>query len=196
MTIPSTFPTAARQSTAVILGLFLGLGMSGSLASDENGAKVAVDAGEKLFDPANRPLISYRDFDTYLSVVRRGERLSVLVEAYGRIGSPVDLPDEFAQVDQIQKGPDDKAIVLGRATGLVSEVAIIDIRKRSLLDHFWAYQPKSSPNGRWIAFVKFFPAHGAYLPEDQYRLYDLTRTPQENRPVRPDLGTGTPSPTV
>ena len=62
-----------------------------------------------------------------------------------------------------------------------TEVFIVDPSKKALVDSFSAWYPVISPNQRWIAFVKAFPLHGVN-GSDQYLLYDLTKSPAENRP--------------
>lgn len=191
--MPTVRTKTTRWGATMILGLLTSLVMTVSWASD-SGPDVLVDTGEKLFDPAQHQLVSYSDAEVNLGIVRRGKYLSVSVEPRGLPGSVLELPNEFAQVDQIRRVIGDKAVVLGWANSSVKAVAILDLQRQSIIDHFWAYEPTLSPDGRWIAFIKFFPAHGVDSPESQYRLYDVAKTTTGNRPRRPDRGTGAPDP--
>ena len=64
-----------------------------------------------------------------------------------------------------------------------SDIFRIDRRSRRIIDHFWAYSPALSPDGRWLIMREMFPLHGNVLTE-QYLLYDLEATPAANRGIR------------
>jgi hypothetical protein len=51
-----------------------------------------------------------------------------------------------------------------------------------VVDEFAAYRPVLSPDQRWIAYVKIYPLHGTEAT-DEYLIYDLTKSPVQNRPV-------------
>lgn len=97
----------------------------------------------------------------------------------------VRLPDELAQIDRIQAGVNDMLLVKGMVNGSGSEVVLIDTRASRSVDSFLCYLPEFSPDGRWIAFIKFYPTHGVD-GEDHYMVYDPTRTASQNRP--PGIG--------
>jgi len=63
----------------------------------------------------------------------------------------------------------------------VAEIDIYDVASGKLVDQFWCYGAVGSPDGRRIATVRFHPVHVA-SPESQYRVYDLARSPEQNRP--------------
>jgi hypothetical protein len=44
------------------------------------------------------------------------------------------------------------------------------------------YSPSISPDGKYIAFTKFFPPHFVTSPADHSMLYVVARSPHENRP--------------
>lgn len=55
----------------------------------------------------------------------------------------------------------------------------------SLWNRSAAYDAIVSPDGRYIAYVRFFPSHGAdENAEDRVRMYDLSGTASSNRPLR------------
>jgi len=90
------------------------------------------------------------------------------------VGSPIS---EIAEVCPL---PDGRLVVFGDMGGAVA-VNIVDKTKASVVDLFWAYYPVISPNQRWIAYLKFYPLHGVE-GSNQRMIYDLTRTPTQNRP--------------
>jgi hypothetical protein len=73
------------------------------------------------------------------------------------------------------------------ASGEVYEVIIVDTVNCHIVDHFWCYEPNVSPNGRLIAFIKFYPPH--FVPDitDIVMIYDFTRGAAGNRPSSPGM---------
>ena len=66
--------------------------------------------------------------------------------------------------------------------GSVYEIVLLNTRAFSAADRFFAYSPSVSPDNRLIAFVTFYPPHFVEGTDDRYLIYDLGRTPEENRP--------------
>ena len=95
----------------------------------------------------------------------------------------VTLPPEFSQVNSAHPYKSDRLIVTGMVNGDASEVVVIDLQKGSVADHFLCYSPSISPSGRYVAFVKFYPTHGVSDVEDHYMLYDVSSSPEQNRPA-------------
>jgi hypothetical protein len=87
------------------------------------------------------------------------------------------LISEIAEVCPLSDG---RLVVFGDMGGAVA-VYLIDKTKASVMDMFWAYYPVISPDQRWIAYLKFYPLHGVE-GSNQYMIYDLTKTPTQNRP--------------
>ncbi len=88
---------------------------------------------------------------------------------------------------------DDKIIVL---TGFVSNaetslIVTVEVSSGRIIDKVLCYSPSVSPAGRYVAFVKFFPAHGLSSAEDHYALYDVSLTPAQNRPTKKPLNDAT-----
>jgi hypothetical protein len=141
--------------------------------------------GDLLFDPAHPSPVSYQYDDISLRLDFNQPRLGVVVQKKGEPQHEILLPDQMAQVDEILKVSAGRALVLGWANGDLSAAAVLEINTASLGDFFYAYHPTVSPNGRYIAFVKFYPPHGyddTSGPEDHYMLYDLAQTALQNRP--------------
>jgi len=151
--------------------------------------------GELLYDPPHPAPVSYQDDELSLRLDFSQSRLSVIVQKKGEPQHEISLPNEMAQVDEILRAPTNRALVLGWASGDVSAIAVLDLKAAILSDFFYAYLPTVSPNGRYIAYVKFYPPHGyddPSGPEAHYMLYDLTQTASQNRPAgvaasRPDV---------
>jgi hypothetical protein len=142
--------------------------------------------GDLAFDPPHPAPVSYQDDEVSLHLNFSQPKLSVIVQKKGEPEHEILLPDEMAQVDEILRAPASRAVVLGWANGDLSAVAVLEINNASLGDFFYAYEPTVSPNGRYIAFIKFYPPHGygdTTGPEDHYMLYDVTRTSSQNRPT-------------
>ena len=58
------------------------------------------------------------------------------------------------------------------------EVLIFNTRTSAILERFRTFNPSVSPNGRWLIYQVFY-AHPPD-PSDEYVLYDLTKSPEEN----------------
>ena len=143
--------------------------------------------GELLFDPLHPSPVSYDDDEISLRLNFDQSKLRVIVQKKGESQHEISLPDEMAQVDDIERAPANRAVVLGWATGSVNAIAILDLKNSRVNDFFLGYMPMLSPDGRYVVFVKFFPPHGyddKTGPEDHYMLYDVTLAASQNRPSR------------
>jgi hypothetical protein len=74
-----------------------------------------------------------------------------------------------------------QAILFGNASDVTTNIAIIDMGKGSLVDSFYGNSPRLSPDRRWLVYGKFH-SRGAESASEEYLLYDLTKSPSENRP--------------
>lgn len=148
---------------------------------------VQAHVSDGVFDPRRPKEVVYADEDVQLrAIASPSEREPVLISVVSQGGPErrVSLPPEIAQVHSILRSSAyaDKVIVTGwMNSALAVGVVVLDLRQLAVVDYFWAYHPTPSPNGRYLAFVKFFPSHFVEGPEDQYRLYDLALSPQKNR---------------
>lgn len=162
----------------------------GTLHAVAQGQQVRVDrvqetaktrAEDSGFNPSVQRLIVFQDPDSTLSLKTDHKALTIVIERKGRSATTVTLPAEVAQVNEIRKISEGRAVVLGMANGAVSEAIILDIEAGTISDHFLAYSPSLSPDGRYIAFVKFYPSHFVEGTTDQYLLYNVTQNAAMNR---------------
>jgi len=128
------------------------------------------------------------------SVVRHGlpENFSVLIDSGGgpaRIrfrstDSAVDIEfpsvtDAFQEACQIS---DERLLVFGVVGPPLYHVGIVDPKNGVLVDSFYCYSPALSPDGRRLIMRRFYPSHaGAAVFSEQYFIYDLQKSPAENR---------------
>lgn len=115
-----------------------------------------------------------------------------------RTTSELLLANETGQVDTISFVGDSRAAVLGRVTPNLSIVSVVDLHGSRLVDHYICWWPIISPANRFVAYVKWFPAHIGYNYSltNEYLAYDLRASPEANRtpvntrkPVNPyDVG--------
>lgn len=137
------------------------------------------------FDPSHPMLVSYRDDEISMMLDFSKPRLSIVLQRKVGGQQAISLPEDIAQVNEIRRGPANRGLVVGKYSGDLSALAVLDLNAATVSDVFWAYAPDVSPNARYVAFIKFFPAHGygdSDGPEDHYMLYDLTQTASRNRP--------------
>lgn len=97
-------------------------------------------------------------------------------------GAPaIRLPLYDVRIDQICPLPDGRLVAFGFPLNGTS-INVVDTQSATLIDAFMSYHPVMSPDRRWIAFLKYYP-RGAELPtSDEYLLYDLSKSPAQNRP--------------
>jgi hypothetical protein len=89
------------------------------------------------------------------------------------------LPSSISGIAEVCPLSDGRLVVFGDYGG--TAVYIAERTKPSVVDSFAAYHPVISPDQRWIAYVKAYPLHGVE-GSDEYMIYDLTKTPAQNRP--------------
>ena len=76
----------------------------------------------------------------------------------------------------------DKLVVMGEA-GRAQEVVVLDLLARREADWFYCYYPQRVSE-ELILYVEFYPSMGAETPIDLVLLYDLAKSPTDNRLVR------------
>ncbi len=84
----------------------------------------------------------------------------LVIEQLGEARAALTLPREIFEVIAILKSEGNKLVVISDIGGGGRDVAIVDYKAATVIDHFWCYQPALSPSHRYIAFKKFFPEHG------------------------------------
>jgi hypothetical protein len=135
------------------------------------------------FDPNHQRPLTYVDksIKVDLKIGRERDSLNVLYLTE-KSQKSLALPLEMAQVDEIRRVTGDKLLVRGMVNGSGSEVVVVDLKTATQTDKFVCYHPSVSPNGEFVAFVKFYPAHFAEGTADHYMLYELGKKPEDNRP--------------
>jgi hypothetical protein len=152
-------------------------------AQDVSASSVQVRVSDGSFHPDHQQAISYEDQDVVLKLLQESGKSSVQIDWTGRPRREVTVPDEIAQVDSIQRVVNERALLLGHVNASVSAVMVLDLKSGSVSDYFMASDPAMSPDSHFLAFVRFYPPHSVDGVEDQYRLYDLSKTASENRPL-------------
>ena len=132
--------------------------------------------------PVLAAVASFQDGAFSAKVAKATGALAIdLASAAGQPAVRIPLGSAVTQVKSIQRAGD-KLVVMGDlGAGGATEVSIFDLPSRSLSDRFWAIAPALSPDGQWVAFVRFYPMGGVSGVESQYRLYHLAQSPAQNR---------------
>jgi hypothetical protein len=93
------------------------------------------------------------------------------------------LGNEMHQLDEIDFVNDTRAVLFGRMAASSPIVVVVEVPSGRVQDRFSCFIPAISPNHRFVAFVKNFPGHpGPVEITYEYIVYDLTRSPEYNRP--------------
>ena len=133
-----------------------------------------------VFDPANQRAISVNIDNASISLGRNGKSHVLRIVESGKT-TLANLPEEMLQVDEIRSLPGQRILVRGMVNASTSEIVLVDKTTNRIIDQFLCYLPTISPTNDSIAFVKFYPAHFVEGVTDVYMLYDLSRSPRENR---------------
>jgi hypothetical protein len=89
------------------------------------------------------------------------------------------VTDEFREACQIS---DQRLLVFGVVAGPpLYHVGIVDSQNGVLVDSFYAYSPALSPGKRWLIMRRFYPPHAGVDFSEQYFIYDMQKSPAENR---------------
>jgi hypothetical protein len=94
----------------------------------------------------------------------------------------VQLPDTVNAITEIRRYAD-RIVAIGSENASASRVLIIDLEHGVILDSFDAFYPAISPDGRFIAYVKFYPPHFVKGTDDHDMLYDVAKSATGNRPA-------------
>lgn len=136
----------------------------------------------KVFDPEHQRPLQYSDSELSVRLEVAGEKRRLIISRKTGTTSSVELPSDMAQVNYVRRGPSNRFTVVGMVNGDAWEVAILQVDTARIVDHFLCYEPMASPDGHYVAFTKFFPTHFVYTVTDNYMLYDVARSSEENRP--------------
>ena len=117
--------------------------------------------------PAGVAAVSTPDEDSQVSITRNGSVARIAI--YGLIRQVCPL------------GGDKLAIFATFYGSVVNDVYIVDGRTGSVLDNVFGDTALISPDQHWLAYKNHFVPQGEVSQSDEYLLYDLTKSPSENR---------------
>lgn len=181
---------AQSMATVLFSSLFAaGLVLSVNLSAFSSSYRLdSAQSSEVLFDPQHQRTISYKGKDFQIDLVPRDGKLALAVQRAGQTTAWVALPEDMVQVNEIQGVNNQKVVVTGMFNGDVWSVGIVNAATASLVDHFLCYEPSVSPDGKYLAFAKFFPPHGGEGVEYHYMVYNLEHDAAYNRPPAAAIG--------
>jgi hypothetical protein len=91
------------------------------------------------------------------------------------------VPDEMAQVDEMQFAANNTLVIFGHLTWAVRGVVVYDLNSKSISDYLWCYNPALSPDKHLLIYEKFYPQHFVQGVSAEYLLYDLQKPASQNR---------------
>jgi hypothetical protein len=93
------------------------------------------------------------------------------------------LANQTAQIDALRIVSPSRLVILGKSLPNLSIVTIVAMSQNRELDGVVCEKPTISPDGRYLAYLKFAPVHPGYgwSTSAEYLIYDLSLSPQENR---------------
>jgi hypothetical protein len=94
----------------------------------------------------------------------------------------IRLPGVVNEVDEVCSLADGRFAVFS-GSGYSAEVDLIDSAKALLLDSIWGFAPAMSPDQKWLVYRKFYPRRTELPVSEEYLLYDLSKSPTQNRPL-------------
>lgn len=114
-----------------------------------------------------------------VSVKTEGGKVRLIVGSGGDART-VPVEHYLRYVSEVCRLKNGKSLVVGSTTSTAMPLIVLDHLTGTVLDEFYAYAPALLPDGRWLAFRRFYPLQGDVASE-QYMIYDTTRGPQDNR---------------
>lgn len=147
-------------------------------------------AQERPFDPARQQRLSTQDKRMVVRLSKRepcatcpsASRFTFEIQDRATKGvRTLVLENETAQIDAIHLAEGNKLAIFGRVLANTSLVTLVDTLSGKPNDSFFCFKPTLSPNGRFVAFQKVYPAHFTSGVSAQYLIYDIRATPEENR---------------
>jgi hypothetical protein len=141
---------------------------------------IEIPIGQKAFDPQQQARTTM-EFPGLRATFENGAPVTLRLESAGPVKT-IKLPSELAQVSSAQLYMQRWLVISGMINGDVNLMVVVDVLEGSVADSFPCYSPTISPDGRYVAFVKFYPAHGVSSVEDHYMLYDVSLGASGNRP--------------
>jgi hypothetical protein len=194
-------PTCSHRAFAYISWRLIMLLVLGSFVSALGAGPQALD---NCADAKAVPAPTYSSFfGRQVSIVTESETWRV--ELVGRAASPgcpssyqflfhanskvnktitkFTLCNETAQIDEVDLISPARVLVLGRLAANAPMANVLELPSGRVVDHFMCFMPAVSPSHHFLAFLKSFPGHpGPAMISAEYLVYDLTRSPDDNRP--------------
>ena len=152
------------------------------IAAPQNQPQVSLD-----FDPSHQRPVKLVTPELSAEVIAKaddpitGVSRSIMLKT-GSSKALIPLPFQFEQVNAIVQGPPGRLLIVGMSGGDMYEVGILDTAADKVIDRIECYNPAVSPEGRYVAFTKFYGPHSTPLPDDHDMIYNVVRSPAENRP--------------
>jgi hypothetical protein len=162
----------------VIVGLSI-LICQNLCAQENTGQHVVVPVGNSGFNPQSNQTISMSFGET--RAVFTNSPPTLRVEKKGA-KHDFKLPVDLVQVTAARLYREDRIVIVGMVNGDAWKAAVVDLKQGIVLDSFLCYSPSISPDGRYIAFIKFYPSHSISNAEDRFMVYDAALGPTQNRP--------------
>jgi hypothetical protein len=95
-------------------------------------------------------------------------------------GSTFQIRDPVVLTDLRSSFVSENKLTLLGAAGRAQAVVVYDLESKKKLDWFFCYQPQQISSDL-IAYVEFYPSHAAEEPTDVVLIYDLRKSPEQNR---------------
>ena len=132
------------------------------------------------FFPDSQPAVYWHDEDWKIDLTPQSKpnAFSVTITSSNGREKIVKLPWEYSQIDSISRTPNDLAIVTADIYAMIQAICLIDLRDGKIIDDIGLSDPIVSPDRRYILFDSSGPPHS--VSENQYRIYDVLKTPREN----------------
>ena len=174
----------SRIASIRSVGLPSGIVISGLVCFCVGATEPKENTTQKLYDPVNQRLLEVRRGDLTVTLAGKSESFRLILRRNTEVPQSVALSSRFEQVNDLRWSPDGRLLVQGMFNSSGDAVAVVNPVTLSVDDEFLGYGVTPSPDGRYVAFVKFFPAHGVDGVEHRIRLYDLAESPALNRPIQ------------
>jgi hypothetical protein len=173
--------TLLKKFRSLRISQLLWIACSGWLANLHAATQIGSD---RPYDPQHQPAIQTQRAGVTTSLVGKPTALGLKLVGNGSGERLLSLPATLVQVDSLSWFGDDRLTVLGMANSSISAIVVVDVHQAKVIDYFLGLDPVISPDGRYIAFVRFYPSHGIESAEDRVRIYDLAQSASSNRPVK------------
>lgn len=153
--------------------------IAATMCSAQETRRVQIAVGEATDAPNTNSTITLTSGATKVVITSSPPKLTIQKGVNKR---DILLPSDLVQVASARLFHEDRVVIDGMVNADVWKSVIVDLKNNEVIDSFLCYSPAVSPNGRYIAFIKFFPAHGISSAEDRYMIYDVASSPAANRP--------------